>query len=195
MWITNLSFPGTDSGSLVLLDWLTSGRMAIGEEWCFTRYKSTNEVHIGTERVARDVLLLAQTGSSASPPSCTSPPAAPPRTLRPRTIADRLAPYACYTIVLLFGPAATPLAAHFGSVPVNGRRKCPRARRRTSCGVSAHLQKGGGASCALREQKRIERGRGSKNSSGDLKCGLGRVRQGFCVMSKQVDVWLIHNKL
>ena len=105
---------GTDGGSLVLLDWFTSGRMAIGEEWCFTRYKSTNEVHIGTERVARDVLLLAQPSSSTSPPSpSATAPAAPPRTLRARTIADRLAPYACYATLLLFGPAAAPLAAHF----------------------------------------------------------------------------------
>ena len=83
--------------------------MAIGEEWCFTRYKSTNEVHIGTERVARDVLLLAQPDAAASPPGA----ATTTRTLRARTIADRLAPYACYATLLLFGPAAAPLAAHF----------------------------------------------------------------------------------
>ena len=94
--------------------------MAIGEEWCFTRYKSTNEVHIGTERVARDVLLLAQPSSPTSPPGAapattttTTSPAAPPRTLRARTIADRLAPYACYATLLLVGPATAPLAAHF----------------------------------------------------------------------------------
>ena len=144
--------------------------MAIGEEWCFTRYKSTNEVHIGTERVARDVLLLAQTGASASPPRSTISPAAPPCTLRPRTIADRLAPYACCTTLLLFGAATAPLAAHFRSVYDGIRqmqvRKCaPEA----FCGVSACLEKDGGAPCALREQRRIEWGRGSRSSTGDLK--------------------------
>lgn len=90
--------------------------MAIGEEWCFTRYRSINEVHIGTERVARDVLLLSQTDSPASSSISTTSPSASPRTLRSRTIADRLAPYACYATLLLFGPATSPLAAHFRSV-------------------------------------------------------------------------------
>jgi urease accessory protein len=108
--------------------------MALGEEWCFTRYRSINEVHIGTERVARDVLLLSQASpsgsafasASASAPAPTtptttttttpSPSSPPPRTLRPRTIADKLAPYACYATLLLFGPATTALVAHFASV-------------------------------------------------------------------------------
>ncbi len=99
--------------------------MAIGEEWCFIRYRSINEVHIGTERVTRDVLLLSQadpapsvsatataTATSPSPP----PPPPPTRTLRPRTLADKLSPYACYATLLLFGPATTALTAHLASV-------------------------------------------------------------------------------
>ena len=100
--------------------------MAIGEEWCFTRYRSINEVHIGTERVARDVLLLSQVDSSfpatttttttTAATTATSPSPPRPRTLRPRTLADKLAPYACYATLLLFGPATTALAAHLASV-------------------------------------------------------------------------------
>ena len=97
--------------------------MAIGEEWCFTRYRSINEVHIGTERVARDVLLLSQADPSPSPSvSATatttppSPPPLPPRTLRPRTLADKLSPYACYATLLLFGPATSALTAHLASM-------------------------------------------------------------------------------
>ena len=99
--------------------------MAIGEEWSFTRYRSINEVHIGTERVARDVLLLSQADSSvpaptaatttATPVTTTSSPSVPPPTLRPRTLADKLAPYACYATLLLFGPATTALTAHLAS--------------------------------------------------------------------------------
>ena len=100
--------------------------MAIGEEWCFDRYRSINEVHIGTERVARDVLLLSQDDSSVPAPSTVTPatttttttttsPSLPPSTLRPRTLADKLSPYACYATLLLFGPATTALTAHFAS--------------------------------------------------------------------------------
>lgn len=96
--------------------------MAIGEEWCFTRYRSINEVHIGTERVARDVLLLSQADSSVPSPATATPittsttsPCLPPPTLRPRTLADKLSPYACYATLLLFGPATTTLTAHFAS--------------------------------------------------------------------------------
>jgi len=94
--------------------------MAIGEQWCFTRYRSINEVHIGTKRVARDVLLLSQpdsftsTSAPSSAPTATAP-CRPPRTLRSRTIADKLAPYACYATLLLFGPATTALMEHFRS--------------------------------------------------------------------------------
>jgi urease accessory protein len=115
--------------------------MALGEEWCFTQYRSANEIHIGTERVVRDILLLARPSPSPSPPPprttstttstpttsttstlpSTSPsppppqaqPTQPARTLRRRTLPDMLAPYACYATLLLAGPATTALAAHF----------------------------------------------------------------------------------
>lgn len=103
--------------------------MARGEEWCFTRYRSINEVHIGSERVARDVLLLSQQQPASSPfPTTTTTnnnnnndnnnnTTVPPRTrtLRPRTLADTLAPYACYATLLLAGPATAALAADLAS--------------------------------------------------------------------------------
>ncbi|KAJ6621609.1 UreD urease accessory protein-domain-containing protein [Mycena sp. CBHHK59/15] len=72
--------------SLAALDWVTSGRMARGEEWVFARYYSANEVVVDGRRVARDVLLLQDDGPG-------------------RPLARKLAPYSCYATLLLYGPA------------------------------------------------------------------------------------------
>lgn len=92
------TFKVAADGSLVLLDWFTSGRKALGEEWVFSRYHSLNEVWIDGKRVARDVMLLEQ---QTPPPVSSSGLQLPPRSL-----AGRLAPYSCYATVLLYGPLA-----------------------------------------------------------------------------------------
>ncbi|KAG1784085.1 UreD urease accessory protein-domain-containing protein [Suillus placidus] len=91
------------SASIVLLDWVTSGRRSMGEDWDFLRYYSVNEVFVEGRRVARDVLLLdnpsldTQIASESSSSNTTS--RSPLRTLK-----DRLAPYSCYAMLLLYGP-------------------------------------------------------------------------------------------
>jgi urease accessory protein len=45
-------------GSLVWLDWLTSGRRARGERWAFARYESRTDVYFGGRHVLRNALLL-----------------------------------------------------------------------------------------------------------------------------------------
>lgn len=45
-------------GSLVLVDWLTSGRRARGERWAFSRYRSRWDVFRDGRRVLTDALLL-----------------------------------------------------------------------------------------------------------------------------------------
>lgn len=85
------TFHLSSSASLVLLDWYTSGRKSLGEEWAFERYYSLNEVFVDGKRVARDATLLDQ------------PPIAP-KGLPERALADKMGPYACYATVLLFGP-------------------------------------------------------------------------------------------
>lgn len=107
------------SASLVLLDWFTSGRMARGEQWVFSRYKSTNEVwrvypspHLTTITstcLAKDVLLLEQPSVSASRSARTIP------LLQPRSLKDKLAPYNCYATLLLFGPATRALSKSFAA--------------------------------------------------------------------------------
>jgi urease accessory protein len=44
--------------SLVLVDWLTAGRAAMGESWRFARYASRNDVLIDGRRVAREAMRL-----------------------------------------------------------------------------------------------------------------------------------------
>ncbi|KAK7468765.1 hypothetical protein VKT23_003266 [Stygiomarasmius scandens] len=79
--------------SAVVLDWITSGRRSLGEEWVFERYSSVNEIFVDEKRVARDVVVLeAETGTE--------------NLIRvQRTLADRMRPYSCYATVLLTGPA------------------------------------------------------------------------------------------
>jgi urease accessory protein len=48
----------TGSGSLVLVDWLTSGRRARGECWAFSRYRSRLQVYHNGELILADALLL-----------------------------------------------------------------------------------------------------------------------------------------
>jgi len=86
--------------SIVLLDWITSGRKALGEDWSLSRYYSLNEVWVDAKRIARDAMLLEENQFSSSIGSREL-------WLPPRTLGDRLAPYSCYATVLLYGPLTT----------------------------------------------------------------------------------------
>jgi urease accessory protein len=50
-----------ENSSLVLLDWFSSGRVARGERWQFSRFQSRNEVFLAGERFFLDSLLLDAT--------------------------------------------------------------------------------------------------------------------------------------
>ncbi|KAJ6574986.1 UreD-domain-containing protein [Mycena capillaripes] len=76
--------------SLVVLDWVTSGRKSLGEEWVFSRYYSVNEIVVDGKRVAKDVMLLENEEDAT--------------TLPVRTLASKLEPYGCYATLLLYGP-------------------------------------------------------------------------------------------
>ncbi|KIM33855.1 hypothetical protein M408DRAFT_60481 [Serendipita vermifera MAFF 305830] len=86
----------TAGGSLLLLDWFTSGRIARGEEWQFDRYRSVNEVWIGEKQVACDVLLLDQRDESGTQVQGQA---------ARRHLQVSLAPYHCYATVIMFGEA------------------------------------------------------------------------------------------
>ncbi|KAH9486620.1 Urease accessory protein D [Psilocybe cubensis] len=82
-----------EDSSAVILDWITSGRMSVGEEWVFSRYHSLNEIFLGGKRVAKDVMLLDIEDTGVHDVHI------PHRPLR-----DRLQPYSCYAMLILYGP-------------------------------------------------------------------------------------------
>ncbi|KXN83911.1 Urease accessory protein D [Leucoagaricus sp. SymC.cos] len=108
-------FDVASDASVVILDWLTSGRKALDEDWVFTRYYSENEIYIGGKRWARDVMLLEESDSRQD----DGP-------LPPRTLGERLSPYSCYAMVLLYGKQVQAiiekLRAMFGAITVFKRR-------------------------------------------------------------------------
>jgi len=99
--------------SVVILDWLTSGRKALDEDWAFTRYYSENEVFIGEKRWARDAMLLEADESQLD-------------SLPKRTLGERLSPYSCYATMLLYGTEVQDiirkLGATFEAITVFKRR-------------------------------------------------------------------------
>ncbi|KAK2988330.1 hypothetical protein RJ640_000317 [Escallonia rubra] len=71
--------------SLLIVDWITSGRHESGEKWDFELYKSTNHIFLaGDEPLFLDTILLDQT-------SITS-------------IAERMQDYQVIAMVILLGP-------------------------------------------------------------------------------------------
>lgn len=47
-----------DKSSMVVLDWVTEGRAALGEKWSMKRFESRNEVYAGERLLLRDALIL-----------------------------------------------------------------------------------------------------------------------------------------
>jgi urease accessory protein len=97
------------NASAIILDWVTSGRQALGEQWAFAQYYSVNEIFVEGKRVARDATLLDGSGSDA-------------KSLPIRTLTERLAPYLCYATVFLQGPTVqdvvTGLKAQYDNITV-----------------------------------------------------------------------------
>ncbi|BGP04786.1 hypothetical protein JCM10049v2_000588 [Rhodotorula toruloides] len=101
------------TSSLVLLDWYTSGRMGMGngEEWEFDKYRSENEIWLEGRRIAKDVMLLEDEIERDVGEGIDNTDAA----RLPTTYRSRVAPYACYATLFLFGPAVAPLLAHLST--------------------------------------------------------------------------------
>ncbi len=79
------------TASLVLVDWLTAGRVARGERWAFRSYRSRNDVFVDGERVFLDSIRLD--ADDASP------------------VGQRMGRFNCLASLLLIGPAVQPAAA------------------------------------------------------------------------------------
>jgi urease accessory protein len=78
--------------SLLLIDWLTSGRAARGERWAFDRCRTETSVRVDGRLVARDALLLDPADG-------------------PVGAAHRMGRFDCLATALLIGPAMADAAA------------------------------------------------------------------------------------
>lgn len=90
--------PPDGTASVLVLDWVNSGRGSgfgdgQGEVWSVDRYDSVNEILVGKSLIMRERMNLVNHSSSDL---------AADASLRP--VAKRLAPYAVYATVLLYGP-------------------------------------------------------------------------------------------
>lgn len=90
-------------GSVVVLDWLTSGRRTRGESWDFTRYRSQIDIYQGQRQLISDRLLLdPEDGPLESP--------------------FRVGRFHCLAVVILVGTAleaaATQILEEVGNEPV-----------------------------------------------------------------------------
>ncbi|KAJ2459327.1 hypothetical protein GGF42_001532 [Coemansia sp. RSA 2424] len=83
------------TSSVVLLDWMTSGRMSRGERWAFAKYFSVNLIRTTASShavVVRDALLLQKHNQG---------------------FARRLAPFDALALILVLGPAVAAVAQTF----------------------------------------------------------------------------------
>ncbi|KAL7596893.1 urease accessory protein D isoform X1 [Lactuca sativa] len=70
--------------SLLIVDWITSGRHESGEKWDFGLYKSTNHIYLDTKPMFLDTVLLENTSVSS--------------------IGERMQDYQVIAMVILLGP-------------------------------------------------------------------------------------------
>lgn len=103
------TFRIVSDSSVILLDWITSGRKSLGEDWVFSKYFSVNELFVDGRRVARDAMLLEEQADNI-------------KSLPFRSLADRLNPYSCYATLVMYGArtrATTDhLTARFNAITV-----------------------------------------------------------------------------
>lgn len=90
------NLPVDGSASIVLLDWLTSGRDARGERWAFSRCRTENLVRVGEKTIARDVLLLEDDRKADT-----------------TSYRSAVEPYSCYGTLILHGPKTKALCEAF----------------------------------------------------------------------------------
>ncbi|KAJ4002443.1 UreD urease accessory protein-domain-containing protein [Lentinula boryana] len=109
------TFRASQDATIVILDWVTSGRKSLGEDWVLSRYYSVNEVLIAGKRVAKDVMLLENNEFDSD-------------SRLNRSLAEKLSPFACYATVILRGPLVketiAQLTTRYGGISIM-QRKAP----------------------------------------------------------------------
>jgi urease accessory protein len=115
------------TGSLLLIDWMTSGRAARGERWAFRRYRNDTRIDVDGSCSARDATLLEIDGAT--------------------TVAERMGRFDCIASVFLLGPlfrtAAASLLESIGKTAVV--RRSPLVASASPLRDGAVLRVAGGA--------------------------------------------------
>ena len=114
-------FELASGASLVLLDWMSSGRLARGERWAFSRYLSRNDIVVDGRLLVRDALLLDDT-------------------FEPIDVPHRMGRFDCYATLFLIGPRAQP-----GAAAILAEMNAAPVRRNADLLASASPVGGGGA--------------------------------------------------
>ncbi|KAJ3721533.1 UreD urease accessory protein-domain-containing protein [Lentinula raphanica] len=107
------TFHVSKDATLVVLDWFTSGRKSLGEDWVLSRYYSVNEILIAGKRIAKDIMLLDN--KEIDPNSHLN-----------SSLAEKLSPYSCYATVILRGPLVqktiAQITARYEAISIMQRR-------------------------------------------------------------------------
>jgi urease accessory protein len=111
--------------SVVLVDWMTSGRRASGERWAFDRYASRLTVAYDGQVVLGDALLL-------------SPDAGP--------LAERMGRFDCVGLMALVGPDVR----HHAAAAVEAIARIEARSRADLLTAAAPIGVGDGAGCVIR---------------------------------------------
>ena len=115
-------------GSLVLLDWITSGRMERGERWAFRRVTSTNTVHVAGQLRLRDALKL----ENPSLPAEGSAPAEPAT-----AVAARMRGHQIAGLLVACGERCSAVAQHLMASQRRDAFDDVERKRRTAAGSRA----------------------------------------------------------
>ncbi|KAJ3759821.1 UreD urease accessory protein-domain-containing protein [Lentinula raphanica] len=107
------TFHVSKDATLVVLDWFTSGRKSLGEDWVLSRYYSVNEILIAGKRIAKDIMLLDNKEIDLNSHLNSS-------------LAEKLSPYSCYATVILRGPLVqktiAQITARYEAISIMQRR-------------------------------------------------------------------------
>ncbi len=114
-----------DTGNLVFVDWLSSGRHAAGERWQFDRYDSRIVVRRGGRRIVHDALLLSPDHGG---------------------LAERMGRFEVLLVAIVIGPAFVADVSHL----LAGVERMPLERRGRSIVSASKIDEGLGGGCLLR---------------------------------------------
>jgi len=98
------------NANLILVDWLTSGRMARGEEWAFESYETSNDIFICNQLLVHEAIRLSIHDGSPS-------------------LAEKMRGYNAMATIIILGPAliehATRILKDIGNLKVKASKEIP----------------------------------------------------------------------